>query len=579
MEHVEIKLIDEIDIEEIWKHLEFLCDIDRTSGTEGEYKSVSYIAEILKSYGIEVKIHEFSAYLSYPIWAQIQTGDAKTIKAKTRAFSESTPEEGIEGEIVYIPGGDDMFTDTETVERIKSTDLAGKIVLSEGGGRQNMIMARRMGAVGYIHLWPSDEDFIHEGIVTPIWGTPTPDNIDTCPNIPVVAVKRKDGLMLKEMASRASTRIRLFTRVETTWRKLLLPEAIIPGKTKDFVLIGGHIDSWHLGATDNATGNVTCLELARVLKLHQSELIRGVRICWWPGHSTGRYAGSTWYCDHNWQDLRDHCVTYINIDSPGPLGAIDYSEVTMVAENDDLISSVVHEITGQRPQPERPVRAGDQSFWGPGITSAYMLLSNRPKEQRASVGGSGYGWWWHTEQDTIDKVERAVLHKDCKIYALTAYRLCTSGLLPLKVSSQARELMEETIELEKAAKGAFDLTQSVSAAKRLYEIASKFDEAAAGIAGSDSCSCTLDVANKAMLEAIKNLTPIRYSPEAPYEHGPAIPIEPIPMLQPARKLATLDPGSDEFGFLKNWLVRRQNWVVRSMLVASRVLEAALKEMA
>ena len=65
-----------------------------------------------------------------------------------------------------------------------------------------MIMARRMGAVGYIHLWPSDEDVIHEGIVTPIWGTPTPDNIDTCPEIPVVAVKRKDGLMLKDMASK-----------------------------------------------------------------------------------------------------------------------------------------------------------------------------------------------------------------------------------------------------------------------------------------------------------------------------------------------------------------------------------------
>ena len=111
-------------------------------------------------------------------------------------------------------------------------------------------------------------------------------------------------------------------------------------------------------------------------------------------------------------------MTYINIDSPGPLGATDYSEVTMVAENDDMISSVVHEITGQVPQPERPVRAGDQSFWGPGITSAYMLLSNRPKELRASVGGSGYGWWWHTEEDTIDKVEKAVLDKDCKIYAI-----------------------------------------------------------------------------------------------------------------------------------------------------------------
>ena len=115
------------------------------------------------------------------------------------------------------------------------------------------------------------------------------------------------------------------------------------------------------------------------------------------------------------------------------------------------------------------------------------------------------------------------------------------------------------------------------AAKKLDDAASKFDLAASRIAQSCPCNCVLTTANSAMLEAIKNLTPIRYSPEAPYEHGPAIPIEPIPMLQPVKKLTKLNPDSDEFGFLRNWLVRRQNWVVRSMLVAARVLESALEE--
>ena len=81
---IRANLINDVDIAEMWKHLEFLCDIDRTSGTEGEYKSVRYIAEILKSYGIEVKINEFMAYLSHPKWAQIQTVDGRIIEAKTR---------------------------------------------------------------------------------------------------------------------------------------------------------------------------------------------------------------------------------------------------------------------------------------------------------------------------------------------------------------------------------------------------------------------------------------------------------------------------------------------------------------
>ncbi|HHX28656.1 MAG: M28 family peptidase [Bacillota bacterium] len=575
MDDVERTFTGEVDVKEMWKHLEFLCAIDRTSGTPGEDKAMLYIADVLKSYGVTVKVHEFKAYLSYPVSAKVVV-DGTEIQAKTRAFSDSTPVDGIEGEIVYVPGGSDMFTDTETVERLKQADLTGKIVLSEGGGRDNMIMSRRLGAVGYIHMWPSDEDVIHEGIVTPVWGTPTPETADSCPKIPVVSIKRKDGLKLKEMAEKGTTKVRLFTVVETGWKRVLLPEATIPGKTDDFVLIGGHLDSWHLGATDNASGNVVCLELARLLKKHQESLRRGVRICWWPGHSTGRYAGSTWYCDQNWQDLRDHCVTYINIDSPGPLGAYDYSEVTMVAENEDFISEIVEELTGQAPKAERPVRAGDQSFWGPGVTSAFMLLSNRPEGQRAAVGGSGMGWWWHTEADTIDKVEPAVLEKDCKIYALASYRLCTLDVLPHKVAPLATELETEIAKLEKVAGSVFDLGPAVRAAKRLVEVSNDFDAAVSEI-GPGACKCAIEAANKAMLEATRVLTPVRYSPVPPTEHGPATPTKPVPVLQPLTRLARLSPESDEFGFLKNSLVRKQNAVVRAFIDATRALEAGIRE--
>ena len=576
MKDIERSFVAGVDIKEMRKHLKFLCDIDRTSGTPGEDKSMQYIASVLKSYGVDVTTHEFSAYLSYPVSAKVVV-DGKELAAKTRAFSESTPAGGVEGEIIYVPGGSDMFTDTETVERLEKANLAGKIVLSEGGGRDNMIMSRRLGAVGYIHMWPSDEDVIHEGIVTPVWGTPTPETADSCPKIPVVSVKHKDGVMLRELAAKGPTKVRLFTVVDTGWKRVTLPEAVIPGKSDDFVLIGGHLDSWHLGATDNATGNVTCLELARLLSGQRDKLERGVRVCWWPGHSTGRYAGSTWYCDANWQVLRDHCVSYINIDSPGPLGATDYSEVTMVAENEDFITDIVKDLTGQTPKPERPVRAGDQSFWGPGVTSAFMLLSNRPQGQRAAVGGSGMGWWWHTEADTIDKVEDAVLEKDCRIYALASYRLCTADVLPHKVSKLAAELEVEVNKLGKVAKEVFDLSQAISAAKRLAGAANEFDAAVSGIVPG-SCGCAFDAANCAMLEAIRILTPVRYSAVPPYEHGPATPTKPVPMLQPLSKLGKMKPGSDEFGFLRNSMVRRQNAVVRAFIEATRVLEKGIADL-
>src|SRR5690606_22666047 len=391
LEQLERRVLESVSGEEMWRHMEYLCQTDRTSGTEGEHQAFAHVVETLKKYGLPVEVYEFVAYLSYPVSATLETVSEtpESFPAKTRSFSGSTPEGGVIGEVVYVPGGKDMFRDFETKKRLEALDLRGKIVLSEGGGRQNMLFAQEKGAVGYLHLWPSDEEQLHEGIVTPVWGTPTPETVGRIPQIPVATVNQATGRRLLSLAQQGPVRVRLNTKVETGWRRVRLPVTTIPGQTDEFALIAGHIDSWHLGATDNATGNAACLEIARVLAQDKDRLRRGVRIAWWPGHSPGRYAGSAWYADNFWQELYDHCITYINVDSPGSLGAVEYRTVTAMAENARFAIDTVRDVTGQTPNWERPLRAGDQSFWGAGVPSLYMLLSERPKDQSARVGGSG----------------------------------------------------------------------------------------------------------------------------------------------------------------------------------------------
>ncbi len=576
-------LIEQVALPRMWRDLEFLCTLDRASGTEGERRAMAYIAETLRAEGIQVEVHTFDAYLSYPVAGSIAVvaGDGlpAEINAKTRAFSANTPPDGVAAEVVYVPGGADLFRDTETHRRLEGAGVAGKIVLSEAGSRRNMQAAQEHGAVAYIHAWPSDEDAIHEGIVSPVWGAPTPEGAGAFPRIPILSVTKASGDALRAALQRGPVRVRVHSRADTAWRRVTLPVAIIPGKTPEFVLFSGHVDSWYLGATDNATGNVVTMEVARVLHAHRDRLRRGVRCAFWPGHSTGRYAGSTWYADAAWQDLHDHCVLHINCDSPGVQGATDYTLITASAEAADLGTSLIKDLTGQDAEWERPVRAGDQSFWGAGVPSLFMGLSVRPKGQRWAVGGSGLAWWWHTEADTIDKVDRAVLQLDAQIYLLAAYRAATATVPPLEVATSVADLAEVAAALDREAGGRFDLSPITAALARLYTAAVAFDRVVASLnAGTRPPAADPDrvaAASRAQRAAVRELVRVGYTGGSPFDHDPAVPQQAVPSLQDVRDLVRVAPEAHAARLLQTRLVRRRNMVVASLHAAADALEAAL----
>lgn len=54
------------------------------------------------------------------------------------------------------------------------------------------------------------------------------------------------------------------TKLENALKKTSLPVATLRGESEDYILISGHYDSWHKGATDNATANALMLEMARI---------------------------------------------------------------------------------------------------------------------------------------------------------------------------------------------------------------------------------------------------------------------------------------------------------------------------
>ena len=243
--------------------------------------------------------------------------------------------------------------------------------------------------------------------------------------------------------------------------RCLLPVVEIRGQEDpdEFLLVHGHYDSWYEGIGDNATGDAALLELARVLWGLRDRLKRTVRIAWWPGHSTGRYAGSTWYADTFADEIDEHCIAQLDIDSPGCAGATAYEEVMWMAEADALCRTSIQDALGLPSERVRPLRAGDYSFNQIGPTGLYMLLSNIPIEERKrrgyyAVGGCGGNIAWHTPDDLMPVADLEILRRDLCVYLTTIVRILNAPLHPFDYTAAIDEVRAAVARYHQAAAGA-----------------------------------------------------------------------------------------------------------------------------
>ena len=586
---LESRLRNAVSARRLAAHLKRFSTLHRDTGGPDERAAVNYIAETLRGQGIAVQIHEFRGFVSLPGDASLEVRSPETlsIPCRPRSFSANTPPGGLEGELVLVGSLEEdrskmIFARTGEEADYEGVDVRGKIVLGTAGGPDGVKRAYEHGAIAYIHMWPSGEDAIHEMIVTSIWGTPTPESIGRLPTIPALSVKKGDGERLQQLMARGPVRVVIHAHAETGWRTLPLVIADIQGREPEFLLVGAHIDSWYEGVTDNATGDACLMEMARVLHKNRGKLRRGVRLAWWPGHSHGRYAGSTWYADFAFDDLRARALGYLNIDSPGVRDTTIFDCRYNMAEVEELMKRTVPEVTGQSPNIRRPFKAGDQSFWGIGLPSLgafRMLPLDHP--DRATVGGCGAGWWWHTPADTLDKADANILAADTGLYLTIAARLVIPPVLPLNFVPAAEDFITFLGELNAEGRESLPLSDLVVAAGRLRGRAATLEELRARLANGGSARVGKKAAvriaslNRGLMALSRILNPALYTVEGPYDHDPALQMPMLPGLQGVRRLSGLDPNSDEHGFLRARLMRERNRVADALASATEHVDILL----
>ncbi len=532
----------------------------RLSGSAAEAEAFDYLAAQCAEAGLTVQRHAIDAYVSLPGVASlvVTTPEARIIPCITHSFSQATPPAGLTGAVV--DAGDGTAADYARV------DAGGNIALVNGlAGPPKAFAADRAGVAALICINPEG---LHEMILSPVWGTPTPETAPFLPHVVAVSVRKEDGETLRRLLASGPVTVRLQTAVTTGWTAIPALIADLPGAIEDrYVLLSGHVDSWHYGAMDNASANATMLEVARLLAAHRGELRRGLRLAFWSGHSHARYGASAWYADHAFADLYARCVCHVNAESTGGIGADDLTGSHM-AETWRFAADVVRDVAGQQIAYRRMARNSDQSFTGVGVASAFSGLS--------AQSGGGLGAWWHTPDDTLDKIDPARFVRDTQVYLTACWRLCTLPVLPLDYAETANELRDRLTALAARAGGRFDLAPLMEAVARLHDAATRLDAAVAA-ANTGATSTAVDAArvNAALLAAGRALIPVNYTEAGPFGVDLALDAPPLPGLAPVADLAALDPASDVARFLATRLVRERNRVLHALTQATRALDGAL----
>ncbi len=194
--------------------------------------------------------------------------------------------------------------------------------------------------------------------------------------------------------------------------------ADIPGTEKpdEFVIVGGHLDSWDgaTGATDNGTGVSTTLEAARILMKAGLRPKRTIRFMLWSGEEQGLLGSAAYVKAH--KDLMPK-ISAVLVHDGGTnyLSGIGATEA-MLADFEQVFAPI-RELDPAYPFEVRKVGG----LMGGGSDHASFLSANVPGFFWGQSGKARYQHTHHTQFDTYDAADPEYQVHSSIVVALAAY--------------------------------------------------------------------------------------------------------------------------------------------------------------
>jgi carboxypeptidase Q len=403
-----------------WNRLAELTDTygNRLAGSPNLARAIAWAVESMKKDGLE---NVRAEKVMVPRWlrgaesAEIVDPPRHPIAMLGLGGSVATPPAGIEADVIVVKSYDELNR--------RSAEIKGKIVLYNAVytnyGQTNQYRtggasaAARHGAVASLvrAIGPTGLRTPHTGGMTYAAGVP---------RIPAAAVAAEDAERLQRLADRG-LRVRVRLRMEARF-EADVESANVIGEIRgsefpdEVVLVGGHFDSWDVGAgaSDDGVGCVVTWDAARLMLKLGIRPRRTVRVVLFTNEENG-LRGGTGYRDAYLKQAEQH-VLAIESDSgvfaPSRLGFTGSAEAQRVMRE---IATLLEPLGLQHLGP-----GGGGADIGPIAQAGKVpMLAYQGDSAR-------YFTIHHTPADTIDRIAPEEVSKAAAALAVVTYVVADS---------------------------------------------------------------------------------------------------------------------------------------------------------
>jgi carboxypeptidase Q len=400
-----------------WRRLALLTDTaaPRLSGSPQLDQAIQWVLAEMKRDGLE-SVH--AEKVMVPKWVR-GSESAEIVQPARQAMamlglggSVPTPHDGIEATVVVVRSYEDL--------EAQAANVRGRIVLFNvpfttygetsryrwnGASR-----AARHGAVAMLirSVGPEGLRLPHTGELT---------YAADAPRIPAAAISSEDADRLQRMTDRGDrivVRLRMDAHTEPDVESAnVIGELRGREKPEEIVVVGGHLDSWDIGAgaTDDGGGCVVSWEALRIMKKLNLRPRRTVRVVLWTNEENGG-RGALAYRDQHRAELASH-VAMIESDNGvfRPLG-FGFAGSDSARRTIATIATLL-----------TPIGAAEVVTGGDGADITPSARAARIPGLSLEVDASQYFQIHHTAADTVDKIDAAEMAKCAAAMTVMAYVL------------------------------------------------------------------------------------------------------------------------------------------------------------